>query len=191
MVGLGNPGLKYAPTRHNLGFMLADRLDEEFRRISGFALCDAQCSHLRLAGREAVVAKPQSYMNLSGGPVACLLEKLSQPKLLVACDDVNLPLGTVRLRARGSAGGHKGLRDIIEKLGTEEFLRVRIGCGPPTIPDLAEFVLSPFEEEEWPLVRQALELARDLVVKALAEGVESATLRVEDYRPTRGTEAKD
>jgi len=183
VVGLGNPGLKYAPTRHNLGFMLADRLGDEFRKLSRFALCDAQCLHLRLAGKDAVVAKPQSYMNLSGGPVACLMEKLSQPKLLVACDDVNLPLGTVRLRARGSAGGHKGLKDIIEKLGSEEFLRVRIGCGPPTIPDLAEFVLSPFEEEEWPLVRQALELARDLVVKALAEGLESATLRVEDYQP--------
>ncbi len=164
IVGLGNPGREYAQTRHNAGFMLADalaaRLGVRFRRLQFKALTtDAPYGEAKI-----ILAKPQTYMNLSGQAVAPLLRfyKIPPERLLVAYDDLDLPLGAVRLRPKGGHGGHKGMRSIIERLGTQEFPRLRLGIGrPPGRMDAAAYVLQPFSPAE-----------KDLMSLAIARGVE-------------------
>ncbi len=164
VVGLGNPGREYAQTRHNAGFMLADalaaRLGVRFRRLQFKALT----TDARYGKAKIILAKPQTYMNLSGQAVAPLLRfyKIPPERLLVAYDDLDLPLGTVRLRPKGGHGGHKGMRSIIERLGTQEFPRLRLGIGrPPGRMDAAAYVLQPFSPAE-----------KDLMSLAIARGVE-------------------
>ena len=164
VVGLGNPGREYAQTRHNAGFMLADalaaRLGVRFRRLQFKALT----TDARYGKAKIILAKPQTYMNLSGQAVAPLLRfyKIPPERLLVAYDDLDLPLGAVRLRPKGGHGGHKGMRSIIERLGTQEFPRLRLGIGrPPGRMDAAAYVLQPFSPAE-----------KDLMSLAIARGVE-------------------
>ncbi len=164
IVGLGNPGREYAQTRHNAGFLLADalaaRLGVRFRRLQFKALT----TDARYGEAKIILAKPQTYMNLSGQAVAPLLRfyKIPPERLLVAYDDLDLPLGTVRLRPKGGHGGHKGMRSIIERLGTQEFPRLRLGIGrPPGRMDAAAYVLQPFSPAE-----------KDLMSLAIARGVE-------------------
>ena len=164
IVGLGNPGREYAQTRHNAGFLLADalaaRLGVRFRRLQFKALT----TDARYGEAKIILAKPQTYMNLSGQAVGPLLRfyKIPPERLLVAYDDLDLPLGTVRLRPKGGHGGHKGMRSIIERLGTQEFPRLRLGIGrPPGRMDAAAYVLQPFSPAE-----------KDLMSLAIARGVE-------------------
>src|SRR5688572_17128876 len=130
IVGLGNPGQKYEMTRHNLGFMLIDRL---FEKAGGYRFRDeaaAQVAPIDLAGERVLLVKPQTFMNLSGNAVRPLLDKYGEAEaanLIVACDDVALPFGMLRVRARGSAGGQKGLQSIIERIGSQDFPRLRLG----------------------------------------------------------------
>lgn len=150
VVGLGNPGEEYRGTRHNLGFRVVERLAELGRGTEWKRTCQSLTARVRYAGRDLVPAMPQTYMNRSGGAVECLLREYGSTRreLLVVCDDVNLPLGSLRLKPRGGDGGHNGLADIIERIGPD-FGRLRIGCGPaPRYADLAEFVLAPFSTEE-------------------------------------------
>ncbi len=158
IVGLGNPGRKYAQTRHNAGFMLVDRLAERlglrFRRMQFKALI----TDGRFQGRKIILAKPQTYMNLSGQAVRPLVRFYQIPaaNLLVAYDDLDLPLGALRLRPKGGHGGHKGMRSIIEHLGTQEFPRLRLGIGrPPGRMDAADYVLQPFSPAEMELMEIA------------------------------------
>ncbi len=149
VVGLGNPGDRYAETPHNLGFMAVDELACRGRLSGWRRMCRSMVGRITLVGRQFVLCKPQTFMNLSGQAVSCLLRETDTPLegLLIICDDVNLPLGILRLRSRGGSGGHNGLEDIISHLG-EDFGRMRIGCGPATLgADLADFVLSPFSED--------------------------------------------
>ncbi len=176
IVGLGNPGPEYQETRHNVGFMVLDTLSQrkqlQFSRGRGRFL---QTSYRQ--GREKVLLiKPLTFMNLSGQAVqeAVRYYKLTDlSKLLVVCDDLNLPFGTIRLRRSGSDGGQKGLRSVIESLGTREFPRLRVGIGNH-FSDAVQFVLSPFtrqEKEDLPVI---LEWATDAVEAFVSEGIDRA-----------------
>ena len=180
VVGLGNPGRRYHGTRHNIGFAVADEVARrhraEFESGRGETLT-ARCGR----GPDAVlVVKPLTMMNLSGEAVAAVagFYKVDPSAILVAADDVNLPPGRLRLRARGSAGGHNGFKSIIECLGTEEFprLRVGVGRGDPR-RDLADHVLARFDDDERGEVEQAVARAADAVETFLAEGIEAAMNR--------------
>jgi PTH1 family peptidyl-tRNA hydrolase len=181
IVGLGNPGREYEMTRHNLGFMLIDRL---FTRGGGRRFrseSSAKVAEVTLASQRVLLAKPQTYMNLSGDAVRPLLDRYGEGQpanLLVASDDVALPFGMIRVRARGSAGGQKGLKSIIERVGTQEFARVRLGVKPDhPLDDLSKFVLSPIRNRDREQLDETLERAVDAVTVILAEGVGRAMAR--------------
>jgi PTH1 family peptidyl-tRNA hydrolase len=177
IAGLGNPGPKYAANRHNVGFRCVERL--------GIALgltLDKDQKQARVAlgdfdGRRVVLAKPQTFMNESGRAVAALTRfyKVRLECLLVVYDDLDLPLGSVRLRPEGGSGGHKGMRSIIEHLGTQEFSRLRIGIGrPPGRMDPAAYVLQDFSADEGPLLEETLERAIAAIETWLRQGAEVA-----------------
>jgi PTH1 family peptidyl-tRNA hydrolase len=179
-IGLGNPGRRYALTRHNLGFrvieVLSRRLVITLRLIQGPCLLGTgRLDHDRIG-----LAQPATYMNESGRAVAFLQDHLNlEPKeLLVICDDVNLPLGKIRLRRGGSDGGHRGLASVIATLASTEFPRLRLGVGmPPEGEDLVDYVLQECEPEEQPLVAEMIEGAADAVVACFQEGLETAMNR--------------
>jgi PTH1 family peptidyl-tRNA hydrolase len=179
VVGLGNPGERYRRTRHNAGFMAVDVLAAR-SGAAGRVAGDAWVAQTRLAGGAALLAKPLCFMNASGGPVARLLAEFSASPsdLVVVVDDVALDLGTVRVRERGSHGGHNGLRSLVETLGTEEFARVRIGVRGGELPgDLAEYVLADFLPDELLAVQEAVGLAAEAVVCLLEDGAATAMNR--------------
>ncbi len=178
IVGLGNPGRKYERTRHNLGFMLLDKLAEAARADFSREECEAlTTSKISLVETPCVLAKPQTFMNLSGRSVQCLIKKYyvdASADLLIVSDDVALPLGRVRMRAKGSAGGHNGLKSIIGLIG-QDFARLRLGIKPEgEIADLAEFVLDSFGPFEKERVEQMLERGAQAVETWLHSGIERA-----------------
>jgi PTH1 family peptidyl-tRNA hydrolase len=180
IVGLGNPGREYARTRHNVGFMLVDRLagrlGVSFSRVESKALV-TRGEH---AGRRIVLAKPQTYMNLSGQPARALLRFYKVPvgNLLVVYDEVDLPLGTLRLRPGGGSAGQKGMASIIDSLGTQEFPRLRIGIDrPPGRMDAASYVLQEFSKAQAEILPEILDRAADAVFTFVTEGIEAAMNR--------------
>ena len=189
IVGLGNPGREYEATRHNLGFMLIDRL---FERAGGRRFRDeasAKVAEVTLARERVLLAKPQTFMNLSGNSVRPLLERYAEgdaANLVVASDEAALPFGMIRVRPRGSAGGQKGLKSIIERLGTQDFARVRLGVKPDhPLGDLSSYVLSPIPKRDRELLDQMLDRAADAVDVILTAGVERAmALFNERIKPT-------
>lgn len=185
MVGLGNPGARYERTRHNAGFMVVDELAAR-ARAAGRLDRDAWVAEATVAGEAVRLVKPQSFMNASGVPVARLVAEAqaTAADLLVVVDDVALPLGRVRVRERGSDGGHNGLRSLVLSLGTDAFARVRIGVGiePPPAVDLADFVLGEFLAEERPKLREVVSVAADAVECLIAEGAGPAMNRFNGRR---------
>jgi PTH1 family peptidyl-tRNA hydrolase len=186
VVGLGNPGPKYAGTRHNVGFAVVERLaaraGERFKAHRGLADVAAG----RLAGSRVVLAKPRSYMNVSGGPVASVLRYYGVPveALIVVHDDLDLGLGTVRLKRGGGEGGHNGLRSISQSIGTRDYLRARFGIGrPPGRMDPADYVLRRFSAAERTEVDLAVELCADAVEALLADGLEPTQNRFHALSP--------
>jgi PTH1 family peptidyl-tRNA hydrolase len=186
VVGLGNPGPKYADTRHNVGFAVVERLaaraGERFKAHRGLADVAAG----RLAGSRVVLAKPRSYMNVSGGPVASVLRYYGVPveALIVVHDDLDLGLGTVRLKRGGGEGGHNGLRSISQSIGTRDYLRARFGIGrPPGRMDPADYVLRRFSAAERTEVDLAVELCADAVEALLADGLEPTQNRFHALSP--------
>ena len=181
VVGLGNPGKTYALTRHNLGYRAVD----EFCRLAGLGWSGEACSSQMAQGRvgvsEVVVAKPQTFMNASGEAVACLLERTGAlpTDLLVVCDDVAIDLGALRVRGRGSDGGHRGLRSIAEHVGSEIFPRLRIGIRTPAAgrDDLAEHVLSPFSRDEQAVVQEQIRRAAECIMTVVEQGLSHAMNR--------------
>jgi len=182
VAGLGNPEDKYRNTRHNVGFETVNKLAFDFnisikkynRKIRAYS------GEGKVGSAETLLMKPQTYMNLSGESVGAALRfyKLPPSALIVVCDDTNLPAGEVRVRAKGRAGGHNGLKSLIEHLGTDEFIRVRIGVGEkPQGWDLADYVLSRFTESERKTMIDAVTRAGEAVVTVLKEGVEAAMNR--------------
>lgn len=178
IVGLGNPGPRYARTRHNAGFHVVDRLAELLGAGAwreGRGAKSAQARHPESG--PVVLVKPLSYMNRSGRPTAALLaETGAGPEdLLVVADELQLPLGRIRLRPKGSAGGHNGLKSVIEYLGTDAFARLRVGVGPlPAGADRADFVLSDIPRADWPAYQESVERAASAALLWIAEGAERA-----------------
>jgi PTH1 family peptidyl-tRNA hydrolase len=160
IVGLGNPGAKYAGTRHNVGFMAAERLAKRWKVPLKQEACETVFGEGEFSGRAVTVAMPRTFMNASGRAVSCLLRRrsLKPDSVLVLCDDVALPLGMIRLRGSGSPGGHMGLASILEELGTNKFARLRIGVRPAgeLEKNLTLFVLGKFEAPEEKLLEQTL-----------------------------------
>ncbi|MET8653869.1 MULTISPECIES: aminoacyl-tRNA hydrolase [Nocardia] len=182
VVGLGNPGPEYERTRHNIGFLVADVLAE---RVGGrFAVhkkSGADLLQARLDGRQVLIAKPRSFMNLSGRPVAALAKFFSVPatEVIVVHDELDLPFGEIKLKRGGGEGGHNGLRSISSALTTKEYLRTRIGIGrPPGRQDPADYVLKPFAAPERKEVPVIVEQAADAVELLLKLGLEPAQNRL-------------
>lgn len=180
IVGLGNPGRKYERTRHNLGFLLIDRLARSVDALVAREDCAALVQKVSLASHTCLLAKPQTFMNLSGQSVAQLVHKHqleATRDLLVAYDDIALPVGRLRLRANGSAGGHNGMKSIIAQLGKDSFPRLRLGIKPENanaISDLADFVLDRFENSETDLIDAMLARAEEVVLHWLQNGIEKS-----------------
>lgn len=173
IVGLGNPGPQYAGNRHNAGFRCLARFADRHGLRFSFYRFRASLAEGRVAGRTTLLARPLTYMNESGQAVAPLVRRyqVDLGNLLVVYDDLDLPLGRIRLRARGSGGGHRGLESIIRHLGTTEFPRLRIGIGRPAHGDPIDYVLSDFRAEEEPLVVAACERAVEAMDCWLSEGI--------------------
>ena len=182
IIGLGNPGAEYEDTRHNVGFMVIDALAEK-ARVEGFAhdgRADAFVADGRVRGRSITLAKPLRYMNRSGATVKHLVKRfgLSPQDLLIIVDDINLEPGKLRLRQRGSAGGHNGTQDIIDALGTDDFPRLRIGIGSDFARGRqSDYVLSPFSADEQPLIDDAIARARDAAITFVTDGITTAMNR--------------
>lgn len=180
VVGLGNPGDRYRRTRHNIGFLVVDELAARSGARGGREEADAWVAEVVLGGRDVLLVKPLTFMNRSGEAVARLLESraATPADLVVVVDDVALELGTLRVRERGTHGGHNGLRSILDVLGTDEWARVRVGIRKGDPPEeLAEYVLSEFTPEEVLVVQEMVGLAADSVEAVVAEGVTAAMNR--------------
>lgn len=180
IVGLGNPGPEYAWTPHNLGFLAIDRLAEEAGARVERPEAKSLLGFGTLAGQRVALAKPQTYMNASGMAVRELVRRLeiAPARMIVLLDDVALPWGMLRIRPRGSAGGHNGLASIIGALGTDEFIRVRMGIQPDhPVTDLAAYVLRPMREAELERAAEMTEMAAEAVRVILTEGVGRAMAR--------------
>jgi PTH1 family peptidyl-tRNA hydrolase len=176
IVGLGNPGKEYEWSRHNLGFMLIDKLSSETGIDVKRRECQSLVARAEIEGRVTKLVKPQTYMNLSGEAVSCLLAKqnMAEPGegLIVITDDLALPFGKIRIRARGSAGGHNGLKSIIAAVGTNEFTRLRIGIQPEhPISDSKRFVLDAFSGAAKPEVEKILDRSAEALRAILKDGV--------------------
>ena len=179
VVGLGNPGAEYERTRHNLGFMLIDLLAREAGAQVKRKECRALVGRAELEGTRALLVKPQTYMNLSGEAVACLLSKQeannAAQDLIVISDDLALPFGTIRLRRRGSAGGHNGLKSIIAATKSDEFMRLRIGIQPDhPLGDTKSFVLDEFSRAERAELDKILERSAEALRAVLRDGIDKA-----------------
>ncbi len=183
IVGLGNPGKEYENTRHNAGFLALDSLAEALQEKWGVDKpAKSEVIETRYFDKKLILAKPQTFMNLSGQSVASLMSKFKVEinEVWIVSDEVVLPVGTIRVRKDGSAGGHNGLKSIIESLGSESFVRFRIGVGPqPENIPLENFVLQKFSKTELKHLDQAILKTRELVLKAVAEGVSDLSVTVE------------
>ncbi|MGC8640931.1 MAG: aminoacyl-tRNA hydrolase [Isosphaeraceae bacterium] len=179
VVGLGNPGTKYQGTRHNIGFELIDRLAKGGRGTSFTREFEAQIAETEIDYHRVFLLKPETFMNLSGRAVgqAARFYKLEPADVLVVCDDLSLPVGKLRVRRGGSDGGQKGLRDIINHLGTDQVPRLRIGIGDHGQVDAADYVLSRFRGPERALVDDTLILASQAVAVWVTQGIDTAMNR--------------
>ncbi len=189
--GLGNPGAEYAATRHNVGFMLADALAARWDATSWRTKQDALVAEARLGAEKILLVKPLTYMNESGRAVGPLLSwyKLDPSDLIVAHDDMDLPVGTIRLRKKGSAGGHNGMKSILYHVQDENFPRVRIGVGHPVHgrEQVIRHVLSPFSGEDAQKIRKVIEYLLPAVECIVTEGIEMA---MNKYNPKKEKKPK-
>jgi PTH1 family peptidyl-tRNA hydrolase len=179
IVGLGNPGQKYANNRHNVGFQCLDRLAEAWGLSFSRRKHKALLAQGEIAGLAVILAKPQTFMNLSGVAVERLARfyKVPLQSILVIYDDLDLPLGRIRLRPEGGSGGHKGMKSIIEYLGSKGFPRLRMGIGRPTHGDPVDYVLDDFAPDERITIEEAYERVISTVEFWLAEGIAAAMNR--------------
>jgi len=177
IVGLGNPGASYEKTRHNLGFMLVDELARDAQTQVKRDECRSLVGRAVIENSRVEFAKPQTFMNLSGEAVGCLIKKDSRSieRLIVISDDLALPLGSIRLRPKGTHGGHNGLRSIIDCLGTNEFIRLRIGIMPEhPIANAKNFVLENFGKNEQETLEKVLKNSAEAVKTIIKDGIDAA-----------------
>lgn len=174
IVGLGNPGIEYQFTPHNLGFLTIDRLAGDLNVEVRNRQCQALTARAQIGSKQVLLAKPETFMNLSGMSVRQLLEKYelaAEADLIVVYDELDLPMGTIRIRQRGSSAGHNGMESIIGALGTQEFLRVRLGIAPE------KKILKPFRKVQLKLVVEVLDKAAEAVKVIVTEGPDTAMNR--------------
>ena len=177
IAGLGNPGKEYENTRHNAGFMVMDALAEKIGADISEKKHKALCGKGVIGGEKVILMKPQTYMNSSGESIRAAADyyKVDPEDILIVYDDISLAPGQIRIRKKGSAGGHKGIKNIIANLGTDRFMRVKVGVGEkPKNWDLADYVLSPFTKDERPLVNLAIEHAAKAIEQMLNGDVDAA-----------------
>ncbi len=174
IVGLGNPGGKYHGTRHNVGFAVVDALAKSPDAGSFQGRFQADVAELRVEGEKVLLVKPQTFMNLSGRSVRQVVDfyQVAVEDVLVVCDDINLPLGKLRFRAKGTHGGHNGLRDIQNHLGTTEYPRLRIGVGAPEADETVDHVLGRFRPTEKPVIEEALQIAVQAADAWIRKGIQ-------------------
>ena len=181
IVGLGNPGVEYQFTPHNMGFLAVDRIAEQCGVRVNNRQCRAQTARTRIAGQEVLLAKPETYMNLSGQSVSELVrEYQAQPAedVVLLYDELDLPFGSLRVRPRGRSAGHNGMESVIAALDTQEITRVRMGIGPDfPVGDGAKYVLAQFKKAQLPMVDVMLDQAAEAVRVILGEGVQAAMNR--------------
>lgn len=180
IVGLGNPTEKYQATRHNIGWDAITRISDEYRIPLDFKKHKAICGSGYIEGEKVILAQPLTYMNLSGESVRELVDyyKVSPEELIVIYDDISLDIGQLRIRKKGSAGGHNGIKSITQHLGTIEFPRIKVGIGDkPADWDLADYVLSRFHGEEEQVIREALKDVSDACKIMITSGIEEAMNR--------------
>jgi PTH1 family peptidyl-tRNA hydrolase len=180
IVGLGNPGEKYKGTRHNVGFDVVERLSVQFTAPPPRAKFQGAVTEVTIGGERVLLLTPHTYMNASGTSVLAARDfyKITNEDILVVCDDFALPLGKLRLRAKGSSGGQKGLEDIIRRLGADEISRLRLGIGiPPAGRDAAGFVLSRFMKDEQSLATEMIERATEAAAAWVQSGIATAMNR--------------
>ncbi len=180
IVGLGNPGKAYTRSRHNVGFRCLDHLSKRHALPFNKSRGRVQIARGEIAGREVMLVKPQTYMNLSGQAVSSLMRKFGIPlgDLVVIYDDLDLPLGKTRLRSSGSSGMHKGVESIISSLASQDFPRIRVGIGHPEEEgDTIDYVLSDFTPEEREVIEESIAKVADLIHCLIAEGIEAAMNR--------------
>ena len=178
VVCLGNPGKQYENTRHNIGFMTADELERREGVKVNKLKYRALTGEMKIGGERVLVMKPQTYMNLSGEAVklAGAFYKIPPERVIVISDDVSLPLGKLRIRANGSAGGHNGLKNIIQHLGTDAFPRIKVGVGAPNHPEheMVDWVIGNFTPAEKKVVAEAVGRAADAIACLIEKGVSEA-----------------
>ena len=191
VVGLGNPGIAYQFTPHNLGFLTIDRIAERCKVDVSSRRCQAATAKVKLAGHEVLLAKPETFMNLSGLSVRKLAEDLEvnpANDLIVVYDELDLPFGAIRIRQRGGTAGHNGLESVVGSLGTDEFVRVRLGIQPDhAVRDGAKFVLGQFKKSQLEAVGELVDRAADAVEAILKDGLAAAMNRF-NQRPKKETE---
>lgn len=179
IVGLGNPGQRYADTRHNVGFRVISQLAKLHQiRVNG-SLGPAIYGQGQISGQRVMLLQPTTFMNRSGAAVSYVMRQrqLELTDLLIIYDDLDLPLGKIRLRAAGSAGGHKGIRSIINSLGSEEVNRLRVGIGRPEAIEVVDYVLEPFRKNELSTLAEAVDRACDATSLWIEAGLELAASR--------------
>ena len=191
IVGLGNPGIEYQFTPHNIGFLAVDRIAEQCGVMVDNRHCKALTGRTRIGNDEVLLAKPETYMNLSGMSVLELVRKheVAQQDVLIIYDELDLPLGTIRVRQRGSSAGHNGMQSIINALQTEEIGRIRIGIAPDDPrKGGAKYVLAPFRKSQLVAVDEALDLTAQAVQVMVNEGIAPAMNRFNRKNSERSTE---
>jgi PTH1 family peptidyl-tRNA hydrolase len=175
LVGLGNPGSRYGRTRHNVGFLVVEEVAErqglEFREKPDYKICDGS-----IGGERITLMEPLTFMNRSGYAVKKVADKFALPpeNIIVVHDDLDLETGRLKVRRKGSSGGHKGVESIILSIGSSDFIRVKIGIGRDPLVPVEKFVLCKFAKEELPLVKEAVGRAADSIAFIISEGVEKA-----------------
>jgi len=176
VVGLGNPGKEYKNTRHNIGYMVLEELAARYPVEKQESKFDAIIGHIRIKGEKVLLVKPLTYMNLSGKSVQPLVHwhKLDLADLMIVYDDMDLPVGTIRIRAAGGSGGHNGIKSIMERLASPEFARTRIGIGRPESREAVDWVLGRFAPGEKEQVEQTLKHAADALEKWVTNGIVEA-----------------
>jgi len=192
IVGLGNPGIEYQFTPHNMGFLAVDRFAEQHGVRVSNRQCRALTGRAVIADHDVLLAKPETYMNLSGMSVRELVRQHEvdpAQDLIVIYDELDLPLGVIRIRQRGSSAGHNGMESIIGALGSEEFVRMRLGIGPDhPVKDGARYVLGQFKKSQYAVVDEELDTAAEAVKVILGEGVAKAMSRFNRRPETQGEE---
>ena len=177
IVGLGNPTSQYVGTRHNIGFAVIDELSKEYNIAVDTKKHKALCGIGMIAGEKVILAKPQTYMNLSGESVRALVDyyKVTNEDVIIVYDDISLDVGDIRIRQKGSAGGHNGIKNIIAHLNTQEFPRVKVGVGEkPKGQDLVNYVLGHFSKGEMEQIQSGIEMAAKSIAVMVEDGIQKA-----------------